>query len=648
MLEDGQHSPRNQVLCGLGGGGKSTVAVAASQKAARRGTDVWWVSAATTTELHEGMRQVALRLGASEAEVGRAWEGRDSATDLLWRLLERHPQRWLLVVDNADDLTLLAAEHADFADGTGWLRPVLSAAGRLLVTSRNRNSRHWGHWWQTHSVDTLPLVDATEVLRKVAGPAAGPTADAMVLADRLGRLPLALRPAGAHLALTAGAPRQDTATTYVACLARLDDADLRDLLTSTEAPSHQGVNDLPEHRARQVIGRTWELSLDYLASRGMPEARRLLRLLSFFAQAPVPCVLLRSAVIGGTAGLLPGCDGPRLWRLLQALADMHLVDLPAPGPGGDAGSSSREGMRARTGDFTETENEARLSDAVRLHPFVRAATRVQGDAVAEENTYLGVIAELLATASLAETTISPEEPARWPLWQSLTPHVLHLVHIADTRPETSRQVARAAVFTAVAVGRALRARGLYGRAEDVFVVALRVGCRILGGRDEASLAAHHELAAIHLARGRLDEAETAYSTMASHRCATLGVDHPDTLVSRHMLAYVWHLRGQLAKAEEEYRAILEVRTRVLGERDAFTLATRYRVARVLRHRGRPVEARTEMEAVVVLRSEVLRPEHPRTLNARRELAASVTGRDAWMKRRGVRGGLRAPSASTGR
>ncbi|MFI2026240.1 tetratricopeptide repeat protein [Streptomyces buecherae] len=619
-LEDGQHSHRNQVLCGLGGCGKTTVAVAASQTAARRGADVWWVSAATTAELHEGMRQVALRLGASEAEVGRAWEGRDSATDLLWRLLQRHPQRWLLVVDNADDLTFLAAEHADFADGTGWLRPVSSAVGRVLVTSRNRNPRHWGHWWQSHTVDPLPLADAAEVLRRVAGPAAGPAADAKVLADRLGRLPLALRLAGAHLALAAGAPWQDTAATYGEYLARLDSGDLRDLVTSTETPSHQGVNDLPEYRARQVIGRTWELSLDYLASRGMPEARRLLRLLSFFAQAPIPCALLRPAVIGDAAGLLPGCDGPRLWWLLRALADLHLVDLPALGPGRGADPSWRGDPSARTGEFTETDSEAYLSDAVRLHPLVRAVTRVQGDAVTEENTYLGVIAKLLATASLAETTISPEEPGRWPLWQSLTPHALDLVHIADTRQETSQQVARAAVFTAVAVGRALRARGLYGRAEDVFVVALRVGCRILGDRHEASLAAHHEAAAIHLARGRLGEAETAYLTMTSHRCATLGADHPDTLISRHMLAYVWHLGGQLSKAEKEYRSILEVRTRILGERDAFTLATRYRVAKVLRDQGRPVEARTEMQAVVVLRSEVLGPEHPRTLNARRELA----------------------------
>lgn len=58
----------------------------------------------------EGLWEVAVSAGAPREVVATAWSGQASAPDLLWRTLEGLNQRWLLVVDNADDARVLAVE----------------------------------------------------------------------------------------------------------------------------------------------------------------------------------------------------------------------------------------------------------------------------------------------------------------------------------------------------------------------------------------------------------------------------------------------------------------------------------------------------------------------------------------------------------
>ncbi|MGI5466894.1 tetratricopeptide repeat protein [Streptomyces sp. CA-132043] len=618
---------RNLVLCGLGGCGKTTVAIAAARSAARNGVEAWWVSAATRPELHDGMRQVAVRLGADDAELTRAWSGMDSATDLLWRMLGRHPRPWLLVVDNADDPELLAAEGGAFADGTGWLRPVAAGAGTVLVTSRHRNPQAWGAWWRLRTVGPLTRPEATRVLMRVAGPGAGTAVDAAALADRLGRLPLALRLAGAQLAAASGAPWPDAVTTFDAYGRQLAAGGWQQLLEPEEAAMAEA-----DRAPRRIVSRTWELSLDHLARRGMPEARELLRLLSFFAEAPVPYALLTPSVLGAPTGVLPGLDGTRLWRVLRALADLHLVDIPESGPGGaPSGNSAGSvgGSRAEhtadagsegTDETPDGDGAEAPRDAVRLHPLVRAASRLRGEATMRQAAYLEAATDLLVSATQGESHVSPEDPARWPLWQAITPHAQHLLRETGAHAAGSARAVAQAVRVAVTTGRALRARGLYGQAEETFAAAFETGRRVLGEGHDATLTAHHEVAAMHHARGRLAEADAGFRDLVRHRSAALGPDHPQTLLGRHMLAYVRHDQGRLTEAEAEYRAVLRTRTRVLGEADPLTMATRYRVARVLCDLGRPAEAETEYAAVLALRTEVFGAAHPRTLIVRRELA----------------------------
>lgn len=97
---------------------------------------------------------------------------------------------------------------------------------------------------------------------------AGTPEKAQELAERLGRLPLALRAAGSYLATPTS--RYRTFERYRRAL----DAELGTLLGA----AHQDASR-PDV-ARTVVRHTWELSLDQLAAEGHVLARPLLRLLA--------------------------------------------------------------------------------------------------------------------------------------------------------------------------------------------------------------------------------------------------------------------------------------------------------------------------------------------------------------------------------
>lgn len=156
-----------RVLAGMGGSGKTTVALALDRELRGRfggRVRVWWISAATATDLLTGMRQLAAELGAPGPQIDRAWAGAASATDLLWKWLDGYQGRWLLVLDNADDPQLLAGAGQPVAAGTGWIRPVTSRRGAVLITSRQHTPGTWGAWTRVTEVGMLPDHIAAQAL----------------------------------------------------------------------------------------------------------------------------------------------------------------------------------------------------------------------------------------------------------------------------------------------------------------------------------------------------------------------------------------------------------------------------------------------------------------------------------------------------
>jgi len=622
------------VLHGMGGCGKTTVALEIAAHAAAHGIDVWWVSGADRPALSAGMREVAACLGAPVDLIERAWSGRSSAIDLLWRLLAGTDSAWLLVVDNADEPENLAPAAGYLAEGTGWIRPCTGLPGMVLVTSRDGNQARWGTWCDLHHVDTLDEDDAAQVLLDLAGDRAGARSDAIQLARRLGGLPLALRFAGAYLSATSSSSYPEWPGTRVVRTYADYQAALTDRFTELLDENPLSGRTVPGPAV--PLGETWELSLGLLERRGFDKARRLMRLLSCLGEAPVPFLCLLRPERLASSALFTGLTGDRLSATLFALGDLGLIEFHTV-------PDARDEMTART---------------LLVHPLVRDANRRQDDMAKHREAYASLVADLLLTAS---SDLGTDDPADWPLWRLLIAHCdspLELVaDSGDPGPDLVAHALRAAVAgvrhlfrvgwldqaeaildtcqTAAAgsgplnpdvlavrscTARLLQLRGRLADAETLLRAVMADTQVIFGDESMESAGARYALAELLDYRGRIAEAGKEYRAVFAARRSSLGPRHPQTLAARKGIARMSHQGGRLRAAEKEYRVVLAAYRASLGQRHLDTLATRLDLARILHDRGLFRQAEEELRETLVTCRGALGPRHPSTLAVRHELA----------------------------
>ncbi|MEU6174504.1 tetratricopeptide repeat protein [Streptantibioticus parmotrematis] len=574
------------VLHGMGGCGKTAVAYAAFLAATGESGRVGlWVNAADRASLRAGMLAVAADRGARDGQLLAARNGYRPAADLVWDRLDASPEPWLLVLDNADDPAILR-------DGS-WLRG--SPRGTVLVTTRQAAAR----WWpgaELQHIGVLPREDAARVLCDLA-PGTGTRAQAAEIADRLGRLPLALTLAGGFLSHQVIDPW--TMETYGRRLADGGGTELLD----------RGADPLGERDPRHLVGRTWQLTLDAFEVRGLPEAVTLLRLLSRMAPEPVPLSVLNRREIDAA---LPRA---RTETALRALLDQSLTELVTVA-----------GVRC-------VQSHGVLLDSV------RAATP------AEEGAGLDAVAVALLDAAVpAAPDAGPYDPGL----RLLAPHLTGptrrtpqdvlpvAIRLATALHRTgdyasARETARAAADLAAPVlgedhrlvlaarsraGRALFRLGRYDDAQTLLRRTHAAQRRLFGADDPDTLDSAHGLQLVLANLGRRDEALALLRATATGRAAALGPRHPLTLRSRSSLLAMLE-PAQLASPEGT--ALLRLPTtceRHLGTGHTVTVGARHNHAWALYVLGRYAEADEEIAGVTRHYDERFGPEYPIALAAR--------------------------------
>ena len=599
-----------------------------ASEAQQRGIDVWWVEASDAHVMASGMRAVAFAAGASPKAFELA-----NAADVMWWMLEARETPWLLVIDNADDpRELLRPPGERRVNGRGWLRSP-GSNGFVVVTTRDGDHAVWDGLAKRVSIPPLQQLDGAEILLDLA-PQAGTRAEAVELAVRLGGLPLALQLSGAALQAAWSMPDswasgEGVPRSFLDYRRALDmDFERVFVLTHPGGKTNAEID-------RELVGRTWELSLAQLRAYGYPEAAPLLRLLACFGDSPIPFELLLNTEMLAAVPGLEGINLHRLWTILEKLNSFSLISL--------------------TGyDATSDPAARRLV----LHTLVRDTSRLHPDVRDNLDLYCSALSKSLIHAS---AELDPHLTETWKHWHDLAPHCMSVL---DIREKTSTRscmtpddvipgvraasywleiglpdLAERAATIALDVRRslleehsldvfatrglraaALREQGLLREAATEYQSLLDAETARLGPEHSQTLATKNLLARVLRELGNLDKAETEMRGALAGRIRTLGPDHPDTLNSRRGLALLFENRGDFPAAQAEYRSVIHAQEQLLGPNHIDVLATRHNLARVLQKGGQLELAETELRSVLSARLRIFGKSHRHTVQARYTLA----------------------------
>jgi len=638
------------VLTGAGGMGKSTIARELVRRMLMRsraqdGLFRWEVPGwPTERRFIDGLTTVARDLGATEADLEAISSLQQNGPERLWKLLEQGPKGWLLIIDNADKPEFLAGPGASgteirrLTEGKGWARS--SNRGLTIVTSRESGKdREEGLWPARAIIRTIERLsdsDAAEILLDEA-PNAGNELQARVLAQRLGGLPLILHLVGRYL-------KSDFVVEYPTFDAYRQalEKDPRVIRLLNRGPELRLLDSDPEKLEdfkRVMVMFTWELSLDALANRRLPQARPLLRLLSCYAAAiPIPVSLLKADLLD---------------RLVQSPID----EASSPSAGSVPVDEILEGLGALGLISPVSQGNEK---ALFVHPVIADTNRIylreRGSSDPSPILVLQTAVDLLASVldDLAE-----DRPQDWPTFRALTPHLQALITNSVAGPDEGDarrlgedyldSLVRLAGHTAMAYRKmwlpeagvelvtsalvhfggdrdtpaVLLARqqqadlliqtGQAAEAEHIYDKVLQAQLRIWPVDDLTNLIVRFNRAWSIGVQRRWKEAEAALLSILDDERRLLGNDSSYTLSTRRGLIALACRQGAWAKAEGALRALWEDEKQVLGENSPSSLGTRFNLAQAIRHQDRHYEAEGIIRKLLQDARELWGNDHPNTV-----------------------------------
>lgn len=531
----------SQALHGLGGVGKTQLAVEFAYRYQQHYDLVWFIHADDDRSIRRGLVSLAKRLELPQSEAVE--DTVDSVLEVL-RRAERH-QRMLLVYDNADD--------------PSSLRDYLpSGPGHILITSRNRD---WATERSALEIDVFTPQECSELLG-----ARWPelTTEQMTqLADRLGRLPLALE--------QAAAVHQQTGMQLQEYLHVLD--------THPTAVLGEGV---PAGYPTSVAV-TMRVAYERLRERS-PAAAQLLQLCVFLSPHPIAVPMLmrgRGAPLPAPLETVIRDDA----GLRMAVRDLGRFALAQIDPG---------------------------RDLIRIHTLIGAILRdglePEQKATNEKNVH--------ALLGLANPR-GPDDPNNWRQHAQISPHVIPSGALYSANPD-----ARQVVLDQI---RYLLTIGDYPESKRLAQQAVETWKGSLGPDDEMTLLASRHLANTLRALGEYAEARELNRDVLHRMSSTLSADHQYTLATAMNVAADLRLIGsfeQARKLDEENYARYR---RVMGDddlttwRQAHNLAVDYRLLGSFR-RAWELDDRTAHRL-----DEILGEDHPHTLHSYASLVRDLHG-----------------------
>jgi tetratricopeptide (TPR) repeat protein len=577
-LSPNETAVRRQVICGLGGIGKTRLSIEYAWTFRDKYEAVLFVVADTPAELR---RSVSELVDPSILNLPE-WKCPEEETRMgsVIRWLCEHPV-WLLIIDNADE------QHS--VEAVEKLLPRLRG-GHVIITSRIKT---WSKSVKKSELDVLPSSAATAFLLDRTDEDRRKTPDdemvAAELASEMGYLALALEQAGAYIQQREGG------------------LSLKDYLSRWKEERAQvrgWCNKNLMHYERSVAA-TWQTTMRALD----PAALAMFRILAWFAPNPIPRQMLS----------LPGVSD----IILKAMG---------PGQSRHANIDTEEALAQLIAYSMTKKIEEQGIACIGLHRLVLQITK--------EQMPTEVIATTVAAAAELLVLFAPKDayrPEAWHDWRLLIVHAEAIWKAMSTLDrecwnlELMKKLAHYYLGQgekeAIPIQRevlALVENRLNPEDPEIFLakndLALMLGSDAVEEKEklyqealEGRRRVHSEVSeevgetlfnygAFLRTHGLPTESEALLRSALEIFNKVDGPEHWRTLMTENELAYLLSERGEYEEADKLHRHALQGSERSLGigHRDTFTYSTG--LCNLLRKRGCEEEAQAVYQYYLSARS----------------------------------------------
>jgi tetratricopeptide (TPR) repeat protein len=583
----------------LGGVGKTQTAVEYAYRHLGEYEHVLWVGAQSGEALVSGYSAIAglLKLPLTDPK------NQTLAVEAVRRWLDSH-ERWLLVLDNADDL----ATAREFLPSGN--------RGHVLLTSRAWAA---GTVARRVEIEEMGLEEGALFLlrraKRIAEDAPLEAADpadqkqAREITLQLGGLPLALDQAGAYL--------EETACGLSGYLVRYQ----------KHAPALLRQRGMLAVGHPDPVASTWALSFENV-EQANPAAAELLRFCAFLYPDGIPEELFSI----GTAELGPALEqvGSDALALDAAVAELLKYSLIRRDPNARTLEIHRLVQAVLKQGMDEATRRSWAERAVRAvnrtFPKVEFSTWAvcdrllpQVQACAELTSRWGFefsdAARLLNQAGFYLYKRGRYIEAEQLYRQALTIYGA----LPGAEPDLANSLNNLA--------RLYRAQSRYTEAEPLFQRALAIWEKVLGSEDPNVAQCLTNLAELYRTQGRYAEAQPLYQRALAIREKILGPEHPNVAASLNSLGDLYLIEGQIRKAEPLFQRALAIREEVFGSEHPDVAWSLNSLAELHRAQGRYAEAEPFSERALAIRERTLGPDHPHVATSLENYAALLRAMD---------------------
>ncbi|KAM0724011.1 hypothetical protein Q7P37_001002 [Cladosporium fusiforme] len=594
-------------LVGLGGIGKSQLAIEYAHQIRQDSPETWvlWLHASNVTRFELSVRDTLQQLKVPGGNDPKA-----NVFQLLRTWLRNNNERkWLLILDNADDVRFLLeppptigqTESQSQRPGERCLDYLPECShGSLLVTTRSSDAAlNMVEHRNIVSVDLMDEEHALSLLDKKLG--GGYDQDEIVeLARELDRMPLAMAQAAAYIKQRS--PRCSVQS-YVEKLKKSS-------ISKSSLLGHDGVDLRRDRDAKNSILSTWQISFEHIRSIRR-SAADLLSLMSCFDRQAIPEALLRTR---------------------STELDGHATSSAKSGPQIIDDKTNTDEYDHDSKSNNSSDDEVDVTSAIESEDFEDDLMMLQGYsfiAVTSDTATFEMhgLVQLATQRWLKETqrlthwqsrfvhNLENEFPVgtfeNWAKCRTLFPHAMIVLGLTLTDRDTVLRQGSLLYNS----GWYAWEQGNYVYAEKMEALCVELRRKVLGLEHLETLRSMSSLALTLHSQGQYEQATKLRNQVLDIQTRVLGPEHPDTLTSISNLALTLGSQGRYDKAAELGKQVLDNLTRVLGPEHPHTLTSISILAVTFRSQGLYDKAAELGKQVLDNRTRVLGPEHPATLNS---------------------------------